>query len=119
MTGILIPAIIESISTRADGTVKITIGTQELSQGKAGELFALTRKIAMIYISPKETVDQKEIDQVDKIDPDFTNTKTQSQRLRAVLFKMWDQNTEGFKDFDTFYKSKTDVIIEHFKSKLQ
>lgn len=119
MTGILIPAILESISTRADGTVKVTIGTQELSQGKAGELFALTRKVAMIYISPKETVDQKELDQVDKLDPDFTNAKTQSQRLRAVLFKLWDQAPEGFKDFDSYYKSKTDVIIEHFKAKIQ
>ena len=118
MTGILLPAIIESISTRADGSVKITIGTQELSQGRAGELFSLTRKLAVVYISPKDSVPQKELDQVDNIDPEFTNAKTQSQRIRAVLFKLWEQQPEGHKDFDAFYKAKTNQVIEHFKSKL-
>ncbi len=119
MNGILLPAIIESIATRADGSVKITIGTQELSQGRAGELFSLTRKLAVVYISPKDSVPQKELDQVDKIDPEFTNAKTKSQRLRAVLFKLWEQQPDGHKEFDAFYNSKMESIIEHFKGKLQ
>jgi hypothetical protein len=118
MNGILLSSMIESIATRADGTVKITIGTQELSQSRAGELFALTRKIAAVYISPKDSIPQKELDQVDKLDPDFTNAKTKSQRLRAVMFRLWEQQPEGFKDFDVFYNSKMEVLIEHFKAKL-
>jgi len=117
MKGILLPSIIENIATRKDNTIKITIGTNELSQGNAGELFSLVNKLAVVYISPKEAVDQRELDQIDKIDPEFQG-KTQSQRLRAVLFKLFDQDKEGFKDFDTYYKSKTEKIIEHLKTKI-
>lgn len=117
MNGIILAATIDSISTRKDKSVKIAIVTQELSPGKAGEVFTLLNTLAVVYISQKE-LDQKEIDQVDKLDPEFGG-KTQSQRLRNVLFKLFDQDHEGFKDFDSFYKGKTDVIIDHLKSKIQ
>lgn len=118
MNGILLPAIIENISTRRDGTIKVTIGTNELSQGKAGELFALNGKIAAVYISPKETISQKEMDQITQIDPEVEK-KTQSQRLRAVLFRLWEQKPEGFGDFESFYKNRMNALIEQIKSKLQ
>lgn len=117
MNGLLLSCQIENISTRKDKTVKIILGTQELSPSKAGELFTLLNSLAAVYISPK-SVDQKEIDQVDKIDPEFGG-KTQSQRLRNTLFVLWQQQSEGYKDFETFYHAKTEQIIEHFKTKLQ
>jgi hypothetical protein len=117
MNGIILPAYIENITTRKDKTVKVTIGTQELSQGKAGELFTLLNNLAVVYISTKE-ISQKEIDQVDKLDPEFEG-KTQSQRIRNVLYKLFQQDSEGFKDFDQYYKSKTDRYIEHLKAKIK
>lgn len=117
MNGLLLSTYIENITTRKDKSVKITLGTQEISQGKAGELFALLNNLAVTYISPKE-ISQKEIDQVDKIDPEFGG-KTQSQRIRNVLFKLWEQNNEGFKEFDQYYRSKTELYIEHLKTKIQ
>lgn len=117
MNGILLPTYIENITTRKDKSVKITLGTQELSPGKAGELFTMLNAIALTYISPKG-IDQKEIDQVDKLDPEFEG-KTQSQRIRAVLFKLFQQDNEGFKDFDNYYRNKTEKYIEHLKAKIQ
>lgn len=117
MNGILIPAIVENIMTRKDKTVKLTLGTQELSPGKAGELFNLLNSYSVVYFSPKE-IDQKEIDQCDKLDPEFAG-KTQSQRIRNVLFKLFQQNAEGYKNFDNYYKNKTEQYIEHLKSKIQ
>lgn len=116
MNGLLISTYVENITTRKDKSVKITLGTQELSPSKAGELFTLLNSLAVTYISPKE-ISQKEIDQVDKIDPEFEG-KTQSQRIRSVLFKLFSQSPEGFKDFDAFYKSKTEKYIDHLKSKI-
>jgi hypothetical protein len=118
MDGILLACQVESISTRKDKTVKITLGSQELSQGKAGEVFSLTNKMIVVYISPKDAIDQKEIDQVDKIDPDFSAGKTQSQRLRNVFFKLFEQSRDGHKDFDTYYRSKMELVIEHYKTKI-
>lgn len=117
MKGIMLPAMIENITTRKDRTVKITIGTQELSQGNAGEIFTLLNNLAVVYISPKE-ISQKEIDQVDALDPEFEG-KTQSQRIRGVLFILFTQNNEGHKDFDAYYKAKTEMYIEHLKGKIQ
>lgn len=117
MNGLLVPVQVENISTRKDKTVKLVLGTQELSPAKAGEIFNLLNTVAMAYICPKG-INQNEIDQVDKLDPEFEG-KTQSQRMRNVLYKLFQQDTEGFKDFDAFYQNKTDKIIEHLKTKIQ
>ena len=34
------------------------------------------------------------------------------------VFLMYGQNPEGFETFDRFYKHKIEVLVEHFKSKL-
>jgi len=116
MKGILLPIYVESIATRKDKSVKLVFATQELSPELAGQLFALNGKIAVGYISEK-TIDQKEMDQVDKLDPEFSG-KSQSQRIRAVLFKLFEQANEGFKDFETYYRAKTELYIEHLKTKI-
>lgn len=117
MNGLLLPAYVENISTRKDKTVKITLSTQELSPSKAGELFSLMNNLVVTYISQKG-IPQNEIDQVDKLDPEF-NGKSQSQRLRNVFYKLFEQGNEGFKDFNTYYHSKMDMVIEHYKTKIQ
>jgi hypothetical protein len=116
MNGILVPVQVENISTRKDKTVKLVLGTQELSPAKAGELFNLLNTVGMAYLCPKG-INQNEIDQVDRLDPEFEG-KTQSQRIRSVLFKLFQQDSEGFKDFDNYYKGKTEKVIEHFKAKI-
>jgi hypothetical protein len=116
MQGTLLSAYVENISTRKDKTVKITVSTQELSPSKAGELFDLMNNLVVVYLCPKE-ISQKEIDQVDKLDPEFSG-KTQSQRIRNVLYKLFEQNSEGFKDFANYYHSKTELIIEEMKSRI-
>lgn len=105
------------MATRKDRTVAVTIGTQELSPSNAGQLVGYANQLVCVYISPKETVSQKEIDQVDQIDPEFGG-KTQSQRLRNVLFVLWTKAPEDFKDFDSFYAHYTEKMIEHFKTKI-
>ena len=44
-------------------------------------------------------------------------TKTPSQRLRGVLFRVWE--TEGSKgEFNDYYRTEMERIINHFKNKL-
>ncbi len=117
MNGLLLPVQVENITTRKDRSIKITIGTQELAPSAAGDLFQYMNKIAVCYLSPKE-VGSEEIEQVDKIDPEFEG-KTQSQRIRNVLYRLFSQDSEGFKDFDSYYRNKTEKYIEHLKNKIQ
>lgn len=117
MNGIILSAIVENIGTRADGTIKVVLGCQEMNAAKGGELMTYNRKLAAVYLSQKETITQKEIDQVDAIDP-VMPAKTCSQRMRNVLFILWQQSPEGFKDFDSFYKYKMEGYINSIKENL-
>jgi len=53
MTGTLIPVVIGGIRSLKDGSVAVTVETQELSPGKAGELFALRNKVCYVYFSER------------------------------------------------------------------
>lgn len=117
MNGILLPVIVTSIRTRVDGSLCVTVETNELSPSKAGELFSFRGKVTMMYLSPKDTISQKEIDQVNLIDAEVEG-KTPSKRLRDVIYVLFTQQPEGYKEFDAFYKHKMNVITEHLKSKL-
>lgn len=116
MIGVLFPAYVENISTRKDKTIKIVLSTQEVSPSTAGELFRLLNNLGVCYISPK-AISQAEVDQVDKLDAEMGG-KTQSQRIRNVLYKLFEQNPEGFKEFNAYYHSKTEMYIEHLKAKI-
>jgi hypothetical protein len=117
MNGLLLAAYVENITTRKDKTIKLTLGTQEMSPAVAGEVFRLLNQLTACYISPK-AIGQMEIDQVDKVDPEISG-KSQSQRIRNVLYRCWEQDNEGYKEFNNYYQFKTDAIVDHYKAKLQ
>lgn len=117
MNGLLLAAQVEGVSTRKDGTVKVVLGTQEMTPAKAGELLAFANKLVCVYVSPKETISQAELNQVDALDPEFKG-KSQSQRLRGVLFVLWEKTNDGFTDFDAFYRYHTEQMIDSVKAKI-
>ncbi len=57
---------------------------------KCGELFGLRNRLVAMYLSEKETIPQKDLDQIDAISVEQQG-KTPSQRLRSVLFLNWKQ----------------------------
>lgn len=115
--GMLLASIVENVSTRRDGTIKLTLGTQEISQGKAGELFTMQNKIVALYISPKDSIPQKVMDMVDQADVDLPG-KTKSQRQRAVLYRIWELDKEGHKTFESYYAAKMEAHINELKEHL-
>lgn len=117
MDGLLLPSVVSSIRSLKDGSVSVGIETQELSPAKAGELFSLRNKVVMMYLSPKDVITNQELKQVDSIDAEM-NGKSQSQRIRAVLYLLHQHEPEGFKTFEEYYRAKTERIIEHLKTKL-
>lgn len=93
------------------------MGCQEMNPLKAGEMMTYNRKLAAVYISPKETISQKELDQVDAIDP-VMPSKSPGQRMRNVLFRLWEHQPEGFKAFEQYYPWKMDQFIKELKNNL-
>lgn len=118
MNGTLIACQVETIQTRRDGSMKVVIGTQEISPSKGSELLGLRNKIVAVYIAQKETMSESEMKQVDAIDVDLGG-KTQSQRIRNVLYKLFEQDSEGHKIFDTYYREKTELFISTLKSNIK
>lgn len=118
MSGITLACYVENISTRKDKSVKIILGTQELSEGNAGSLFGLQNKIAAVYISPKDEILQSEKDAMDAAQSGIQG-KSQSQRMRSVLFLLFRQNTEGHATFEAYYLAKMEGFIESLKNRIQ
>lgn len=44
--------------------------------------------------------------------------KTPSERLRAVLFLMWQAKKDEWPEFDGFYRSRMEKIIEQLKERI-
>ena len=108
---------IEGISSRKDKTIKLTIGTQELSPNQAADLFNLSQQFCYLGIKT-ETFTKEETESIDNLKTELESTKSPSQRLRGVLFLNYQQDTKGYKDFSTYYQSEMDKITEHYKNKL-
>jgi hypothetical protein len=114
---ILIAGQIEGISTRKDKTIKLTIGTQELSPNSTAEIFSLNQQFCYFGIK-LEQFNKIESDYIDNLKADIENVKTPAQRLRAILFRNYEQNPEGYNDFNSYYIAKMEKICEHYKNKL-
>ena len=114
---ILLPAQIETISSRKDKTIRLTIGTQELTPNKAAEIFGLNQQFVYLAIKP-EAFNKSEQEDIDNLKADYETNKTPSQRLRAILYKNYEQTPEGYKDFTTYYLYQMEKMCDYFKAKL-
>lgn len=119
MKKILFPAIIESVSSRKDKTLSIKLGSNELSPDKAAVVMSMNQEAIYCYLKANEIQDDEK-GMVDGLEADlYDNKKSQSKRIRSVLFLNWKQKNEGFNDFKDYYKNKTERYIEFLKSKLE
>ena len=118
---------IDKVSTLADGSLRVYVGTPELSNETMVSVFSLIKKPGFVLISAN-AINQDQIDAVEKAttNAEFSE-KTPSQRMRGVLYKIWEKtqpktmNGDGvmeYVDFDLFYKRQMNKIIDHFKTKL-
>lgn len=116
---IFLPCIIEGIATRSDRTIKVTLGTQELDPSMAAALFGLHQSMAYVGIK-EEMFNDAERDLINKLEADQLEyqSKTPSQRLRAVMYKLFQQDPQSFADFTRFYEYQMERLINHYKSKL-
>lgn len=104
---------VEGIQTRRDRTLKITIGTQELNPFDAAQVLELNQKQGWVMFS-LERMSEEDIPE-EKVD--FKTDKTHAQRLRAILYLLW-QKEGSHGDSESFYRGKMERIIELYKEKL-
>ena len=113
-----IPATIENVRTMSKGVLRIQVDTQEnLSPEEKSRCMDMHEKtgwfvFAERQIQPEDLIKLPELKPTDEI-------KTPSQRLRAIIFVMWEQNNEGFKDSESHYRFWMNKISDWLKEKLK
>lgn len=115
---ILIPAQLENYRSLKDKSLKITFETNELNPQ---ELLGIAENLQQFgYLAfknePFKSDEKQMIEDFETVYED--KKKTASQRLRAVLFLMWQRDNEGFDTSVRHYDHHLEKIINHFKSKL-
>ena len=108
---------VESLSTRLTGSVKIVLGTQEnLAHESLANLFELRGKQVWVAILAEQEIKLEDLE-IPEIEPEFENDRTPSQRLRAILYRLWEKEGKS-ETFARYYQDKMEKLCEHFKEKL-
>lgn len=122
MQQISFSAQIDGVNAKKDRTLSLRLGTQELTTDDTAHIFDLMGK--QIFIAIGETpIESMEIPEVL---PEMKGDKSPSQRLRGILFKIWEQKYPrgvGVKDksyisFPKFYEDYMFKLCESLKEKI-
>lgn len=110
--------ILTGYTPKADRSVTIRLTTTTEATGE--EVAELQEKLhthGIMYFKESDVLTAQEREEIDAVKLDlYDKPKTQSQRLRNVLYKVWELDKKG--EWETWYKRETERIIEHYKAKL-
>ena len=110
-------ATLDRANRKKDKSVSITFITDlEQSTDEFMEMDKLVGNHGIIYFSERSILTQQEMNELDKANIE-SEGKTKSQRLRNVLFRLWEQGDKA-KTFNVYYADWMDKVIEKLKSKL-
>ena len=97
-------AILDKVTTMKDWSLKITLVTRELAPKQMEELFYNLNKEILTVDVPTDTTEE---------------TKSKAQRLRAVLYRLWEQEMKSkYDSFELYYNHIMEKLINIYKDKL-
>ena len=112
MKAINTKAIVTSISSHKDGSLGLRMVTPELTSEEKVAVMEIQGKNLEILINPLDDLPEETITVKKDIE-----SKSQGQRIRAVIFLLWSQEGEpGL--FEEYYHQTTEKYIEFLKEKL-
>lgn len=113
MKSIQLPAIITSLRAKVDGSLGLSLVTPELSNEAKLAFFQLQNKNIDITVVPLDYEDAPIV----KVDKEL-GQKTQGQRIRAVLFILYQQMKREI-SFEEYYKIRTEQFIDQLKGEIE
>jgi hypothetical protein len=118
MKSFQLAAQLEGYRSLKDRTLKLSFETSELTPEKMADIHYSLNKVGWLAFAP-DPFTTKEMSELDDLKVEYDDAgKPPSQRLRGVLYRLWEQTPEGYKTFNDYYGSKMEVLINHFKDKL-
>ena len=109
---------ISKITTMGNCSLRLQVDLdKELNPDENAKIFALYNKLGW-FIFKEAEIKPDDID-VPEFLKDIKTDKSPQQRLRAVLFRLWEQQGGGKTGlFDDFYKRRIEMLIDQVKEKL-
>ncbi len=115
---IIIPAILEGYRSLKDKTLKVIFETNEPTPEQFLGIGSSIQQFGYLAFK-KEPFTSNEKQAIEDLEASYDDhEKTHSQRLRAVFYRCWEQDKEGYQDYDSYYKFKMETVINHYKGKL-
>ncbi len=115
---LIIPAVLESYRSLKDRTLKLTFETNEPNPDQMADIQKAIMNAGFLAfnVDPFSSSQEKFLTEmeVDYDDP----KKTPSKRLRGVLYRNYESDNKGYKTFEDYYRSQMEILIVHFKGKL-
>lgn len=114
-----VPAIIGKIETMGGNSLRLKVDTQEgLSSEEIKRLFDLREKLGYFTFNI-EIIEAQDIINLPKLDSsNYESGKTPGQRLRAVMFRIWEQKGKQG-TFNDYYNNCMEVLVNTYKNKLE
>ncbi len=108
----------DTYRTRKDGSVVLCFETGEVTATEVAVLHTLRNSVGIVAFSRRESMSAKEIKEIESIDAEI-DSKSKSERLRNVLYVLFQQQPEGYTDFKQFYADRMERIIQQIKTRLE
>lgn len=110
---ITLQAIITTIRAKVDRSLSLSLSTPELTPEQKTIFFNLQGLNLDISITPSDFANTEEV----KIDKDL-NHKSQSQRIRAILYILYQQSQRKI-SYEEYYKVRTEEYIDQLKGEIE
>lgn len=116
MNKILLPVIPTSFGSRTDGSYRLSISTDILSDEQLLAVKKLTGQTCFMMLKDAE-IEPSEQTMIETlpVDSAIMKKKSKSQQLRNVLYVLAQENGVNHQEF---YDTEMDKIILHYKNKL-
>lgn len=114
---ILIAASLDSYGSRSDGSLRLTFSTDIVNNDQLLVINALKNQTG--YLMFKDAgINHEEQSLIEALEEKEFKTKTQSQRIRDVLYRVWEKHHKDEMTDKEYYKKRTEKIIEYLKRDL-
>lgn len=113
----IIAASFDRLSFKKDGTLSLGLGTYILAEDQKQAISSMYGQSGFLMFKTGEITPDEE-DMIKNIDADLQPNKSKSQRLRAVLYRVWEKEFAKHCTFDTYYMNVMEELIEKYKERL-
>ena len=116
---LVVGAVLETFQSLKDKTLKLVFYTQEPTPDQIIQISSSIQSYGYLAFK-KDNFKNNEVEMLNEIKSDYEdNGKSKSQRLRAVLYKNFEQDKQGYEVFSDYYNHHMERMINHWKNKLQ